>query len=295
MTTEAVLYDEPGPTARRRIRIWTIVAGAAIVALLVVAVRRLAERDQFSMEKWGPLISPANEDFASVWRVIGEGLGNTIRAAVLAMLLSVVIGTIIAIGRLSLGRTGRIPLVGLVEFLRGVPVVVTIYFTSRVLPDFVETSGWIGGEQLWFLVIGLTLYNSVIFAEIVRAGVLSLPSGQREAALAIGLTNAQTMRSVLLPQAFRIMLPAIISQLVVVLKDTSLIAVVGNYEELVGAGERLYIILGNPIQMFTVIAVIYIAINYTLGRFAQFLEHRLSRSSKSAAVRVEQETTTAGA
>ncbi|MBA3368318.1 MAG: amino acid ABC transporter permease [Geodermatophilaceae bacterium] len=295
MTTEAVLYDEPGPKARRRIRIWTIVAGAAIVALLVVAVRRLAERDQFSMEKWGPLISPANEDFASVWRVIGEGLGNTIRAAVLAMLLSVVIGTIIAIGRLSLGRTGRIPLVGLVEFLRGVPVVVTIYFTSRVLPDFVETSGWIGGEQLWFLVIGLTLYNSVIFAEIVRAGVLSLPSGQREAALAIGLTNAQTMRSVLLPQAFRIMLPAIISQLVVVLKDTSLIAVVGNYEELVGAGERLYIILGNPIQMFTVIAVIYIAINYTLGRFAQFLEHRLSRSSKSAAVRVEQEATTAGA
>lgn len=295
MSTETVLYDEPGPRARRRIRIWTIVAGVAIVALLVVVVRRLAERDQFSMEKWGPLISPANEDFASVWRVIGEGVGNTVQAAVLAMLLSVVIGTIIAIGRLSLGRTGRIPLVGLVEFLRGVPVVVTIYFTSRVLPDFVETSGWIGGEQLWFLVIGLTLYNSVIFAEIVRAGVLSLPSGQREASLAIGLTNAQTMRSVLLPQAFRIMLPAIISQLVVVLKDTSLIAVVGNYEELVGAGERLYIILDNPIQMFTIIAVIYIAINYTLGRLAQVLEHRLSRSSLSAAVKVEQETTAAGA
>lgn len=295
MSTETVLYDEPGPRARRRIRIWTIVAGVAIVALLVVVVRRLAERDQFSMEKWGPLISPANEDFASVWRVIGEGVGNTVQAAVLAMLLSVVIGTIIAIGRLSLGRTGRIPLVGLVEFLRGVPVVVTIYFTSRVLPDFVETSGWIGGEQLWFLVIGLTLYNSVIFAEIVRAGVLSLPSGQREASLAIGLTNAQTMRSVLLPQAFRTMLPAIISQLVVVLKDTSLIAVVGNYEELVGAGERLYIILDNPIQMFTIIAVIYIAINYTLGRLAQVLEHRLSRSSLSAAVKVEQETTAAGA
>lgn len=295
MSTETVLYDEPGPRARRRIRIWTIVAGVAIMALLVVVVRRLAERDQFSMEKWGPLISPANEDFASVWRVIGEGVGNTVQAAVLAMLLSVVIGTIIAIGRLSLGRTGRIPLVGLVEFLRGVPVVVTIYFTSRVLPDFVETSGWIGGEQLWFLVIGLTLYNSVIFAEIVRAGVLSLPSGQREASLAIGLTNAQTMRSVLLPQAFRTMLPAIISQLVVVLKDTSLIAVVGNYEELVGAGERLYIILDNPIQIFTIIAVIYIAINYTLGRLAQFLEHRLSRSSLSAAVKVEQETTAAGA
>lgn len=295
MSTEAVLYDEPGPRARRRTMLWTVVAGVAIAAILVVVALRLAARDQFSMEKWGPLVNPADENFAAVWRVVGQGVVNTLQAAVLAMLLSVVIGTVIAIGRLSLGRTARIPLIGLVEFLRGVPVVVTIYFTSRVLPDFVETSGWIGGEQLWFLVIGLTLYNSVIFAEIVRAGVLSLPSGQREAALALGLTNGQAMRSVLLPQAFRTMLPAIISQLVVVLKDTSLIAVVGNYEELVGAGERLYIILDNPIQIFTVIAIIYIAINYTLGRFAQFLEQRLSRSGRSAAVRVEQETTAVGA
>ncbi len=295
MSAEAVLYDAPGPRGRRRIIIGTILAAVAILAVLVVVVMRLAERDQFSGDKWGPLVNPANENFASVWRVIGEGVVNTLQAAVLAMLFSVVIGTVIAIGRLSLGRTGRIPLIGLVEFLRGVPVVVSIYFTSRVLPDFVDTSGWIGGEQLWFLVIGLTLYNSVIFAEIVRAGVLSLPSGQREAALAIGLTNGQTMRTVLLPQAFRTMLPAIISQLVVVLKDTSLIAVVGNYEELVGAGERLYIILRNPIQIFTVIALIYIAINYSLGRFAQFLERRLSRSTSSAVVQIEQETTTAGA
>ncbi|MDQ4037251.1 MAG: amino acid ABC transporter permease [Actinomycetota bacterium] len=295
MSTEAVLYDEPGPRARRRIRIGTVVAGGVIVALLVLVVMRLVDRDQFSMDKWGPLISPGNEDFAAVWRVIGQGLINTVRAALIAMVLSVVIGTVIAVGRLSLGRTARIPLTGLVEFLRGVPVVVSIYFTSRVLPDFLDTSGWIGGENLWFLVIGLTLYNSVIFAEIVRAGVLSLPSGQREAALAIGLTNGQAMRAVLLPQAFRTMLPAIISQLIVVLKDTSLIAVVGNYEELVGAGERLYIILNNPIQVFTVIAVIYIAINYALGRFAQFLERRLSRSGRSAAIRVEQETVTAGA
>lgn len=293
--TETVLYDEPGPRARRRIRIGTIVGSVVILALVALAVRQLAQRDQFSMDKWGPLISPANENFAAVWRVIGEGLVNTVQAAILAMLFSVVIGTIIAIGRLSLGKTGRIPLIGLVEFLRGVPVVVSIYFTSRVLPDFVDTSDWIGGEQLWFLVIGLTLYNSVIFAEIVRAGVLSLPGGQREAALAIGLTNGQTMRTVLLPQAFRTMLPAIISQLVVVLKDTSLIAVVGNYEELLGAGERLYVILANPIQMFTVIALIYILINYALSRFAQFLENRLSRASGSAAAKIEQETTAVGA
>ena len=126
--------------------------------------------------------------------------------------------------------------------------------------------------MFWGLVIGLTAYNMVIFAEIVRAGVASLPRGQREAALATGLTNGQTMRIVLLPQAFRIMLPAIISQLVVVLKDTSLVTFVANYDELLSQGESIQRNLDNPIQTFTVVALIYIAINYTLGRLAQYLQ-----------------------
>jgi glutamate transport system permease protein len=291
MSQEAVLYDAQGPKARRRTAIGTAVAVLGLIALGYVVVRRLIEQDQFSMEKWGPLVDPSNEAFDAVWRLFGEGIGNTIRAAALAMLLSIVLGTMIAVARLSLGRTGRIPLIGLVELFRGLPVVVLVYFGVRVLPDVgVDLRSLPGGQELWGLVIGLTAYNMVIFAEVVRAGVESLPRGQREAALATGLTNGQTMRIVLLPQAFRVMLPAIISQLVVVLKDTSLVTFVANYDELLSQGESIRRNLDNPIQTFVVVALLYIAINYTLGRLAQYIERRQGRASRRVAV-----TTDAGA
>lgn len=296
MSQDAVLYDAPGPRAKRRVAIGTGVALVLIAVLVGVVILRLVDREQFTMAKWGPLINPADESFSLVWNVIFEGLVNTLKAAALAMVFSVVLGTLIAVGRLSLGKAGRIPLIGLVELLRGLPVVILIYFAVRVLPDVgVDLSGLPGGQQLWGLVLGLTAYNMVIFAEVVRAGVLSLPRGQREAALATGLTNGQTMRLVLLPQAFRIMLPAIISQLVVVLKDTSLVAFVGNYNELLRNGENIQRNLDNPIQTFVVIALIYIAINYALSRLAQYIQRRQARAGRSAAERVEEQTTTTGA
>ncbi len=118
--------------------------------------------------------------------------------------------------------------------------------------------------------------------------MVSLPKGQREAALATGLTNGQTLRLVLLPQAFRVMLPAIISQIVVVLKDTSLIAILGGYIELLKQGGLLIQNLNNPIQTYLLIAVIFILINYTLSKFAEWVQRRVSRttSGKPAAVGV---------
>jgi glutamate transport system permease protein len=287
---DTVLYDAQGPRARRRTLIGTVIAVVALIGLAVLVGLRLAEQDQFSMELWGPWIDPSNEAFDAVWGIVGEGIVKTITAAVLAMVLSVVLGTLIAVARLSLGRVGRIPLIGLVELFRGLPVVILIYFGVRVLPDVGVDLGWLpGGQVLWGLVLGLTAYNMVIFAEVVRAGVASLPRGQREAALATGLTNGQTMRLVLLPQAFRVMLPAIISQLVVVLKDTSLVTFIANYDELLSQGESIRRNLDNPIQTFVVIALLYIAINYTLGRVAQYIERRQRRASNRVA-----ETTDAG-
>ena len=281
---QSVLYDAQGPRARRRSMIGTAVAALALLGLGYVVVQRLAERNQFSMEKWGPLVDPGNESFDAVWRLIGEGIVNTLIAAALAMTLSIVLGTLIAVARLSLGRVGRIPLVGLVEIFRGLPVVVLVFIGVRVLPDIgVDLRGLPGGQVLWGLVIGLTAYNMVIFAEIVRAGVASLPKGQREAALATGLTAGQTMRIVLLPQAFRTMLPAIISQLIVVLKDTSLVTFIANYDELLSQGESIQRNLGNPIQTFFVIALLYIAINYALGRLAQWIQARQARGGRSSA------------
>ena len=284
MSSETVLYDAQGPRARRRTAIGTVIALLALAGLGYLVVRRLAEQGQFSMELWGPLIDPSNEAFDAVWRLLGEGIVNTLKAAAIAMLLSVVLGTMIAVGRLSLGRTGRIPLIGLTEVLRGLPVVVLVYFGVRVLPDVgIDLRSLPGGQELWGLVIGLTAYNMVIFAEVVRSGVESLPRGQREAALATGLTTGQTMRMVLLPQAFRVMLPALISQLVVVLKDTSLVTFVANYDELLSQGESIRRNLDNPIQTFTVVALLYIAINYTLGRLAQYIQARQARAGRPTA------------
>lgn len=283
----AVLFDAPGPATRRRVLMFSILAGLAVLALLGWAASRLAAQGQFAGDKWAPLFDPANSDFPDVWNLLGHGLLNTLTAAGLAIVLSLLLGTAIAVARLSAGVITRLPIVVLVEFFRGLPVIITIYLTSKLLPALgIDVSGLPGGELLWFLVIGLTAYNSVIFAEIIRSGVVSLPNGQREAALATGLTNGQTLRLVLLPQAFRVMLPALISQIVVVLKDTSLIAVLGGYIELLKQGGLLIQNLSNPIQTYLLIAVIFILINYTLSKFAEFVQRRVSRttSAKPAAL-----------
>lgn len=276
----AVLYDQPGPRARRRSLIGTVIASAVFLALAFVVVRRLNERGQFDMELWGPFIDPSNEVFSQVWELLGEGLLKTMVAAVLAITFSLVLGTLLGVARMMLGRWQRMPLVGLIELLRGLPVIVTIFYVYVVIRAFeVDITALPGEDGLWFLVIGLTLYNSVIIAEILRAGVASLPAGQREAALAVGMSNWQAMRTVLLPQAFRTMLPALISQLVVILKDTSLVAVLGLYTELLRQGNLIALNLDNPIQSLFVVGVIFITINYGLSRLAVWTERRLSRST----------------
>lgn len=274
----SVLYDAPGPRTRRRILWSSLIAAVVVLALLALVVARLADGGQFARAKWSPLVDPGDPVFSQVWRLIGQGLMNTLVAAALAMVLSLLIGTALAVVRLLLRRMGRLPVVGLIELLRGVPVVITIFFAYRVLPEL-----GLDLASLWYLVIGLTGYNAVIIAEIVRAGVASLPRGQTEAAYAIGLTRWQTMREVLLPQAVRVMLPALISQLVVVLKDTSLVAVLGGYTELLRQGQLIIQNLGNPIQVFFVVALLFVVINYALSRLAVYVERRLSRGRRRTA------------
>jgi glutamate transport system permease protein len=283
MSEYSVLYDAPGPRARRRSLIGGIVATVVILVALGVVVKRLADQGQFDAELYRPLVDPGHEFFQDDWRTIGGGLLNTLRAAALAIGFSVVLGTILGVARMMMGRLSRIPLVGLMEVLRGLPVVISIFFAWRVLPEVgVDLSGMPGGGGLWYLVIGLTAYNMVIIAEILRAGVASLPSGQREAAWAIGLTPGATMRMILLPQAVRTMLPALISQIVVILKDTSLAAVLGLYEELLRRGNLLGQYFDNPIQLLTLVAVIFILLNYLLSRLARWLEARLSHTHRTA-------------
>jgi len=278
MSADTVLYDVPGPRARRRALIGTVLASLAILALLGVVAKRLNDQGQFSMELWGPLIDPSNESFEAVWRLLAKGLVATLVAAGLAIALSLVFGTVLGAVRLLTSPAARIPLVGFIELFRALPVVITIFFVWRVFVELnINVAPLPGVDGLWYLVIGLTLYNSVIIAEIIRAGVNSLPRGQAEAALAVGMTPGQSMRTVQLPQAFRTMLPALISQLVVVLKDTSLGAVLALYIELLRRGNIIALNLDNPIQTLFVVGLIFITINYGLSRLAVVVEHRLSR------------------
>ena len=272
----SVLYDTPGPRAKRRVLIFSVIAGLAILAGLALVGMKLNEQEQFTPDKWTPLFDPSNEQFPLVWERIGTALGATLTAAALAMAFSLVIGTLLAVTRVTAARWYRWAVVGLVEFLRGVPVVIAIFFAARVLPTLGADL-----DPLWYLVIGLTLYNSVVIAEIVRAGINSLPRGQKEAADSLGLTRGQVLRIVLLPQAFRAMLPALISQLVVVLKDTSLGFII-SYEELVRVAGQIKEVLSNPIQTYLLIAVIFIVVNYALSRLAVYTERRLSQGKKTA-------------
>jgi glutamate transport system permease protein len=268
----SVLYDAPGPKARRRVLIASVVAVLLLAAVVYWVLSILDEQGQLTYERWGPLLDPDNEQFRDAWAFLWIGMKNTLIAAAYAIVLSLFFGTLLAVTRVTANRFWRGPLVAVIELLRGIPVVLAIFFAARVLPE-----AGINLSLRWYLVIGLTLYNSVVIAEIVRAGINALPRGQSEAASAIGLTRGQSLRLVILPQAFRIMLPALISQLVVVLKDTSLGFIV-SYADLLRQTNIAIQTLRNPIQLYVVVGAIYVVVNYLLSRLAIYVEKRTSRT-----------------
>ncbi len=283
----SVLYDRPGPKARRRALLGTLASLTVILVLVGIAGKRLADNGQFEADVWSPLLNPSDDNFSLVWQLIGKGLLNTLIAAALAIALSLALGVLLGVGRMLLGKVLGAPVFLFIQLFRGLPVIITIVMVWRFmvelgLDDLVAPLP--GDTSLWYLVIGLTLYNSVIIAEILRAGVASLPRGQGEAGLAVGMTPRQSMRFILLPQAFRVMLPALISQFVVALKDTSLVALIGlSYFELLNRGNQISQNLDNRLQTLFVVGLIYILINYGLSRLATWTEGRLSRASGSDA------------
>jgi glutamate transport system permease protein len=265
--SEAVLYDVAGPRGRRRILLGSV-AGLVVVALVVgVAVARLAAKDVFEAARWRVLTR------SDLLELLGRGLAATLRAAAVAMVLAMALGALLAVGRLSRRRWLAVPAGAWVELFRGLPLLLVILFLFLGLPAAGVTI-----STFWALVGGLTLYNSAVIGEIFRAGVLSLPRGQTEAAYAIGLRRGQTLRLILLPQAVRRMLPALISQLVTLLKDTSLGFVIA-YAELLRTGRNAVEFLGGPysIPVYTAIAVVYIAVNASLSFVARWLDRRTRR------------------
>jgi glutamate transport system permease protein len=295
----SVLYDAPGPRARRMTLIASVLVGILLVAgAWLFVIEPLRAKGQFTEKLWGPLIDPSNPSFTLLWQRLGQGATATLTAAALAIVSSLLFGTLLAVLRIQLKELAQRRYSGLstaaarllrvltrllnvvtrvcIEVFRGLPVVITIFFVGRGLPQF-----GVDFSPLWYLMIGLTIYNMVVIAEILRSGMEGLPRGQREAASSIGLSPMQTTRLVLLPQAFRIMLPALISQLVVVLKDTSLAFII-SYEELLNVARQATQLLHNPIQLYFVIGVFFIVVNYALSKLAGYVQRRMSRRGLSA-------------
>ncbi|HEX7167716.1 MAG TPA: amino acid ABC transporter permease [Acidimicrobiales bacterium] len=272
--TAPVLADALGPRAQRRVLVASIVSAVALVGILAIAIRRLDANDQLEPELW--------ETFTS-WpdmRFLLLGMVETLKVASVSMVLAMTLGLVLALGRLAQTLAIRAVFRAWVEFFRGVPLLLLILFSALGLPKY-----GIDVSLFWYLVIGLVLYNSAVLGEIFRAGILSLERGQMEAARGIGLTYWQAMRLVLIPQAFRRMVPAIVSQLVTLLKDTSLGYVIA-FEELLRRASILGAARKNLLQSLFVGALIYLLVNLVLSRIARRLEVRQRRRYSAGAITV---------
>ncbi|GGV78484.1 MULTISPECIES: amino acid ABC transporter permease [Streptomyces] len=276
MSGSSVLYDAQGPRARRRNVVYTVVFGLALAALVWWVYRSLSDKGQLDWEKWKPFFSGSE-----AWTTyILPGLKNTLIAAALSMLIALPLGALFGIARLSDHVWVRVPATVIVEFFRAIPVLILMIFGNALFSEYTSVSS--DDRPLYAVVTGLVLYNSSVLAEIVRAGILALPKGQTEAAQAIGLRKTQIMTSILLPQAVTAMLPAIVSQLVVIVKDTALGGAILTFPELLAAVSPMSSYYGaNTIASFTIVAVIFVLLNFGLTSFASWLERRLRRRKKS--------------
>jgi glutamate transport system permease protein len=239
-----------------------------VLALLLVAgffLWRMYDAGQLGYAKWEPFVTPVY-----IKALLVDGLLKTLQMAFVSIIFAVVFGLVFGAGKLSDHRWISWPCWLVVEFFRAVPVLLLMVFI------FYAYGVGDGFGSYWSVVVALTLYNGSVLAEVFRAGINAVPHGQAEAAYAIGMRKTQVMNVVLLPQAVKIMLPAIISQCVVALKDTSLGFIVA-YPELTSQGRQIALFLHNNLMVWVVIAAIYITLNNVVSEIATLLERRLSR------------------
>ncbi|AGZ45380.1 amino acid ABC transporter permease [Actinoplanes friuliensis] len=272
MSADAVLYDHPGPRAKIRNTILTVVFGLGLLALVYWIYRKFDEKGQWAAALWKPFTE------SSTWTdYILPGLWATLSAAAVAMVLSLIFGIVFSVGRLSEHWWLSVPSGIIVEFFRAVPLLLLMFFIFYGVPFITEAPM----DPFWAVVIGLTLYNGSVLAEAFRAGIKSVPRGQSEAAYAIGMRKSLVMREILVPQAARAMLPVIVSQLVVLVKDTALGYIIGYSELLQDGVNTLAANFGNIVAAAIVAAIIYIAVNASLTAFAGWLERRTRRQGKA--------------
>lgn len=266
MSANSVLFDAPGPRARRASLIGSIASllvlgGVVAWVIIVLAAPResggIVLPGMFDPSRWDVFTDP------QVWSFIGQGVAATLRAAAVAAVGAIALGVVFSLMRSASTPWVRIPTTWILEFFRGMPVLLMMLFILLV-----ASTG-----AFWAVVIALIVYNGTLIGEALRAGLAALPRGQREAALSVGMRDFQSKILVEFPQAFRQMLPIIVAQLVVLLKDTSLGYIVGYNETIRTNMNNLSSYFGNRylFSLFIVTLVIYLAINLSVSWFARWL------------------------
>ncbi|MDT7793303.1 MAG: glutamate transport system permease protein [Mycobacterium sp.] len=271
----SVLFDAPGPRARARNRVFNVVTALVIALVIWVVYSKLNSKGQLTAAKWEPFLT------ANLWKTyILPGVQGTLIAAAVSIVLALALGFLLGVGRLSTNPAIRWPCSVVVEFFRAVPVLIMMIFAYFLYADY----DMFPSKHLALagVITGLTLYNGAVIAEVVRAGINALPRGQSEAASALGLSWGQTMRSILLPQAVTSMLPVLISQMVVVLKDTA-IGYQITFLEMVRQGTQVGAAYGNYVPALIVVALLMISVNFGLSWVATWLEARMRRSRRGPA------------
>ena len=254
-------FDVPGPKARRRIRIASLVGAILLLAGIAYTIHRFAVTGQLDPAKWEPFT------YTKIQLALLEGVLSTVRVAAMSAVLTLFVGFVIGLAQLSRHRWVAIPAKIIMEMFRGVPVLLLIfimfYIGAGVLSPY------------WSVVLGVTGYNGMVVAEIVRTGIIAVPRGQREAASSIGLTQPQVMRIVLIPIALRAMAPALVSQMVVMLKDSALGFLV-TYTDLLYVVNNIGRDYNNLLPTFMVGAGMYVLLNLAISAIAKLLRMRRS-------------------
>lgn len=270
-----VLFDAPGPKAIARFRTYSVISAVLLLGVIGLFVLAMYDTGQFAYDKWEYFLTPEY-----IETILVDGVWNTVKAAVIAIIAALGLGLVFGVGKLSDKAWIRWPAWLWVEFFRAVPLLLLLIYIAY-------TISYGGGvDEIWALVLGLALYNGAVLAEIVRAGIESVPRGQSEAAFAIGMSRGQVTRIVLLPQAIKIMLPAMISQFVVCLKDTSLGYAIGAIG-LTVVFKQIWTEGANQVQAVIVLAALYIGLNMIVSSVAHWAQRRYVGEGKAAPVAEE--------
>jgi len=259
------LFEPPGPKTRRVIRIATVVSLAAIAALLWVVLRRFYETGQLDARYWSVFTR------WTTWRFLGKGLLGTLEAAAVAGVVAFTAGFLLMVMRISGNRILGYISTALIEFTRGVPTLLFIYFFFLVVPKF-----GIKLPAFWKVCLPVSISACGVVAEVLRSGVNAVPKGQKEAAQSLGMLPHSVFLKVVFPQAFRFVIPALISELVIVVKDTTFAYVV-NFPDLMQNAKVLISNYDALLSVYLVVALIYIAINWLINRASVVAAGRTNR------------------